>query len=554
MSAIMKKALIALVVIAAIVIVVLAVRGCGNESGAYKVRAVFDNGAFVVPGEDVRVAGANVGSVESIDVSMPGEAVSSDPSTRIQPGKAIVVMRIKDRGFQDFREDASCIIRPQSLIGEKFIDCSVTDPRAPGTEPPPELEVIPDGEPGAGQRLLPLENNGRSVDQDLISNMYRLPYAQRLRVILNELGAGLATRGPDLRETLERANPALRQVNKLMAILASQNRRLAQLARDGDHNLTRLAAKRKNMTGFFKSAGYVAAATAERGDAQRENLRNLPGTLRELRATFGSLENFAGNAQPVFAELQPHTKDISEVTTKLKPFAEAAEVSLTALGRASRTAGPDLVASRPIIQKLGKQARIGKQPATQLNFFLGSTRQNDGFRNLMKLFYGTGSSLNGYDQFGHYQRTNVLVTACTPYATSTDSPGCPTQWAFERSGTSNAGLDRSLPELDDPAGPGAGNQSGGISPDSDDVEGDTGTAPDDASADPVGPDIPDDAGGTVTPMPGRPGGGTEPDEAPADPGTRRGKNGTNHRRPENQRRVSDGLRSRMSILEYLLGG
>lgn len=544
MSSGLRKALVALVVIAAVVIVVLVVRGCSSDSGAYKVRAVFDNGAFVVPGEDVRVAGANVGSVESIDVSMPGENVSSDPATRVQPGKAIIVMKIKDKGFQDFREDASCIIRPQSLIGEKFIDCSVTDPRRPGAEPPPELEVIPDGQPGAGQRLLPLENNGRSVDQDLISNMYRLPYAQRLRVVLNELGAGLATRGPELRETIERANPALRQVNKVLAILASQNKRMAQLARDGDNNLTKLAAKRKNMVGFFKSAGYVAAATAERGDAQRENLRNLPKTLRELRSTFGSLENFAGNAQPVFAELQPHVKDISEVTTKLKPFAEATETSLTALGRASRTAGPDLVASRPIIQKLGRQARIGKQPATELNFFLSSTRQNDGFKNLMRLFYGTGSALNGYDQFGHYQRTNVLVSGCTRYAgsTSPQNAGCLSHWRMP-DGTARAGIDLGLSPLDDPVAPSG--TTGDTGPTgATGMTGDTGltgatgaTAEDSIQADEAAAD-------EITPLPGR---ATDSnDDGTERPAGLRGK--------RDGERGADDLRRNMPILDYLLGG
>lgn len=545
MSSGLRKALIALPVVAVVLLLILLVRSCSGDSGAYEVRAVFDNGAFVVPGEDVRVAGANVGSVKSIDVSMPGEEVSSDPATSVQPGKAIIVMTIEDEGFQDFREDASCIIRPQSLIGEKFIDCSVTDPRAPGEEPPPELEVIPEGQPGAGQRLLPLENNGRSVDQDLITNIYRLPYAQRLRVILNELGVGLATRGPELQETIERANPALREVNKLLAILASQNRRLAQLAKDGDHNLTRLAAKRKNMTGFFRSAGYVAAATAERGDEQRENLRNLPETLRELRATFSSLGNFADSARPVFAELQPHTKDISEVTTKLGPFAEATEVSLTALGRAARTAGPDLVASRPIIRKLGRQARIGRQPATQLNFFLASTRQNDGFRNLMKLFYGTGSSLNGYDQYGHYQRTNVLVTPCTPYQTAPVFIGCSSLWAAQRGSASNAAFEEALAELENPDLTDAVDPSGGVGPGSSAAGTGGGVIQGDDSADPAGTDDADsiDPGAAITPPPDPPG-----DSAPAGSGDNlRGK-------PRDVAGSTNTLRSRMPILDYLLGG
>ena len=37
--------------------------------GTYQVRAIFDNAAFAVPGEDVRIAGAPVGSISSLDVT-----------------------------------------------------------------------------------------------------------------------------------------------------------------------------------------------------------------------------------------------------------------------------------------------------------------------------------------------------------------------------------------------------------------------------------------------------------------------------------------------------
>ncbi|MGA7434482.1 MAG: MlaD family protein, partial [Solirubrobacterales bacterium] len=336
----MRKVVIGILVILAVVAAVLLFRSCTDDSDAYKVRAVFDNGGFVVPGEDVRVAGANVGSVDSIDVSMPGEIVRVDPVEKDDPGKAIIVLNITDDAFRDFRSDASCLIRPQSLIGEKFIDCSVTDPRPPGEEAPPLLTQVPEGETGAGQYLLPLENNGKAVDQDLINNIYRLPYAQRFRIILNELGAGLASRGDELNETITRANPTLMQVNKVLKILADNNDKLASLAKNGDNNLTKLSAKRKNLVGFFRSAAYTAGATAERSDDMRNNLRNLPPTLRELRSTFNALGTFAGDARPVFAALQPNVDQISELTTKLKPFAEASEISLTSLGEATKTAGP----------------------------------------------------------------------------------------------------------------------------------------------------------------------------------------------------------------------
>src|SRR3954468_17849563 len=229
-----RIALVAAGLLVAAMLIALPAIGSDGTSGTYLVRSYFDNGSFVVPGEEVRVAGATVGTVKSVDVSTEDEIASLEDGAHAVPGKAVVVMEIDDSGFKDFRQDASCLIRPQSLIGEKFIDCTPTQPRAPGTAPPPALEKIPDGDTGAGQYLLPLENNGKTVDLDLIQNIQRLPYRERFRLILNDLGAGLAGRGSDLKYVVRRANPALRETDKVLAILAGQNRQLAQLAADSD--------------------------------------------------------------------------------------------------------------------------------------------------------------------------------------------------------------------------------------------------------------------------------------------------------------------------------
>ena len=45
-------------------------------------RAIFDNGSFMVKGEQVRVAGANVGEVESVGVTMPGEITATKTASR----------------------------------------------------------------------------------------------------------------------------------------------------------------------------------------------------------------------------------------------------------------------------------------------------------------------------------------------------------------------------------------------------------------------------------------------------------------------------------------
>ena len=543
----------AVLAILVVIALVFLIASCRNGENDYEVRAVFDNGSFVVTGEDVRVAGANVGSVEAVDVSQPDEQVSYEPGREDRPGKAIIVMNITDPGFQDFREDASCIIRPQSLIGEKFLDCSVTQPRPIGTQPPPELEQIPDGEPGAGQYLLPLENNGRTVDQDLVNNIQRLPYTQRLRIILNELGVGLATRGPELNETITRANPTLMQVNRVLKILSDQNKKLAQLSEDGDTNLTPLAEKRRNIIGFMEGAAFTAAASNERGEDVRNGLRELPATLRDLRATFNALGTFSDASLPVFRSLRPNVKQISEVTRKLGPFADASKISISSLGKATKTAGPDLVASQPIVEKLGKLSNKSLQPNIDLNFLLKSTRQADGFKNLMRLFYTTASTLNGYDQFGHYQRTNIQVSGCVEYVTFA-FVGCEAQWSFSDATASE--LNAALPDLKKP------NQSGGVAPgdvlDPGATTGDTGATGDTG----VTGSTPSDQGAT-----GADGGLTGPDGI-LDTGVTGGQSSggavgpTGQDGAERSRQPAGTsaataqaarLDNRMSILDYLLG-
>ena len=88
---------------AAVVVALLAilVSGCGSSDSRYRVVAIFDNAAFLIPGQDVRIAGANVGTVTDV-------SVTPDQKARIE-------MAV-DRRFAPFRSDADCFIAPQSLI------------------------------------------------------------------------------------------------------------------------------------------------------------------------------------------------------------------------------------------------------------------------------------------------------------------------------------------------------------------------------------------------------------------------------------------------------
>ncbi len=343
----MSRKLIALALVAAVVVAVVLLASGGAAAAATRFARSSTTAASWSRGEQVRVAGANVGEIKSVGVTMPGEVDSyKNGKPQAVSGKAVIVMEITDPGFQDFRSDASCLIRPQSLIGEKFVDCRPTLPRAPGSPPPPALKKIPSGQPGAGQYLLPLENNSTSVDPDLINDIQRLPYAQRFRLILNELGAGLAGRGSDIEEVVKRANPVLRDTDRLFAILTAQRDRLAQLASDSEEILGPLSRERAHVAGFFANAGAAAQASSERGAEVEASLRKFPRFLREFRLTMRSLQGFSDAAAPVFANFGKATPAFTEATRELTPFSEASTVALKSLG-ASRGSSPGRCCTKP---------------------------------------------------------------------------------------------------------------------------------------------------------------------------------------------------------------
>jgi ABC-type transporter Mla subunit MlaD len=381
---------------------------------------------------------------------MPGETVAYKNGKPVEkPGKAIIVMNITDPGFQEFRQDASCLIRPQSLIGEKFVDCRPTLPRAPGEEPPPSLKKVPDGQPGAGEYLLPLGNNGTSVDPDLINDIQTLPYAQRFRLIFNELGAGLAGRGEDLKILVKRANPVLRDVDRAFGILSAQRNQLAQLASDSEEILRPLSRERAHFAGFITNSGAAAQASAEKGPELEEALQKFPTFLREFRKTMVSLKSFSDAGTPLFEDFGTAAPSLTDATRTLTPFSESLTVALKSLGNAGEASGPYFAEADPVVREAATLAKSGVLPTKELANLFVDLKKTGGWDALTELIYNTAGAFNGFDQYGHYGRTLVTLTNCVNYEPAqVGASGCVANFhgpnASEAATTSTAALYRLL--------------------------------------------------------------------------------------------------------------
>ena len=371
-------------------------------------RAIFENAFSVIPGEDVKIAGVKVGKVDSLDVT-PDQ-------------KAAVVLRIDRAGFKDFRRDAECTIRPQSLIGEKFVECTPTQPRPDGTPAPPSLPRIPRGE-GKGQYLLPVTQTSKPVDLDLIANVMRLPEQQRLSIVLNELGTAVAGRGPELRQAIRNADPALKETDKVLVILGDQNRVLEGLARDSDQIIAPLARDRASAAGFVQNASTVATAAASEDTALAQNIQKLPGFLRELRPTMVRLGSLSDQMTPVLSDLGAVAPDVNRLVRETGPFAAAADPALQRLGDATVVGRQALVKARPIVQDLGRFASAARPLSANLQSLTTSLRDTGGIERALDYIFFQVAAINGFDSVGHYLRAGLLVNACSVYAI-TSSPDC----------------------------------------------------------------------------------------------------------------------------------
>jgi ABC-type transporter Mla subunit MlaD len=397
-----RVGLIGAAVIVAILAVVIVSGRSSSSSDPYMVRAIFDDAAFAVQGEDVRIAGANVGSIQSL-------GVTADK-------RAAVTVEISDSRFAPFHANATCAIRPQSLIGEQYVDCD------PGSSSAPPLTRIRSG-PGAGSYLLPVTQTSSPIDADIVQDISTEPVRESLSVIIDELGTGLAARGSDLNAVIHRANPSLGDTDRVLKILASQNRVLAQLATNSDAVLAPLAGERRQISGFITQANTTSVASAARAADISRTFKLLPSFLSQLRPLMADLGTLADQGTPLMNELGQSASPLGQEFANLTPFAAKARSALINLGTTAQRSQSSLVATLPLAQRLRRLGASGEPAAANLDRLTASLDNTGAIEQLMKLLFNGTAAGNGFDSIGHYVRDEALVSSCTNYATS-PAPGC----------------------------------------------------------------------------------------------------------------------------------
>jgi virulence factor Mce-like protein len=392
-----------LALLAAVGAVVAATAGAGggDRTGRYSVE--LDNAFGLIEGGDLKVAGVRAGQITAIRL---------DRRTK----RALVDFRIDRAGFGSLRRDVHCESRPQSLIGEYFLDC------LPGTA----REKL-----RAGARI-PVTQTASTIAPDLINDIMREPQRERLRIIVSELGAGVAGRAGELNAALRRATPALRETDRVLKLLGEQNQVLATLAVNADRVVGDLATNRKDVGRFVTEADDTARASARRRRELAAGFQRLPGFLRELQPTMASLGRVADAQTPALRDLGASSERLTRFLDLLAPFAEASRPAIRSLGQASVTGDRAVKEAAPTVALLDGLAKPTPEVANNLSMVLKHLDDRDnaieadprspggkgytGLEALLQYVYDQTTSTAIYDNNSHILKIGLFASACSEYA------------------------------------------------------------------------------------------------------------------------------------------
>jgi virulence factor Mce-like protein len=408
----MRRVLLTSLVLGAAVAFIVLGSGAGkSKTPHYEIQ--LDNAFGLVSGADFKVAGVRAGKITSFKLD--------------KNNRALVGIQVNVAGFGAFhRDDVHCQSRPQSLIGEYFIDCD------PGTQGP----LIANG------GIIPVEKTESTVAPDLVNNVLRLPYRERLRLLIDELGAAVAGNGEALNEALHRANPALRDTDRVLALLARQRHTITDLTSNADTVLAALAQNKGNVARFVTEAKRTAQASAERRADLQATFHKFPAFLEELKPTMAALGRTADAQRPALANLSAAAPQLTRFFHDLVPFSQASTPAFKALGEALIPGRQAVRAAGPTISLLNQFAKLTPEVGKNLAIILrdlddpkravendpratAQTKRNGysggkgytGLQALLQYVFNQSLAVNSFDSNGqHLLRVNAFVDpVCGPY-------------------------------------------------------------------------------------------------------------------------------------------
>ena len=358
-----------------------------GRDGGYRVSAVFDNAGQLVKGNQVRIGGRTIGTVQAIKLD--------------DRSQAVIEMKIDDEGLTPLHEGTTAVVRAPSLSGiaNRFVALQ------PGPDSNPEI-----GDGGT----IDADETRSPVDLDELFNTFDPKTRKGLQQLIQGQATYYGGRSKEAAKALEYLSPALSTTSRLTKELVYDDVVFERFVRDTSRVMETIAQRRDDLSSLVANANTTAAAIGDESESLGRALDRLPTSVRKANTTFVNLRSTLDDLDPLVAESKPATRELAPFLRRLRPLVADARPTVRDLRELISTPGPgndliDLTRKLPRLQQLTstvfpRAIRTMDRSAD----FVDTARQYT--PDLAGWFTKFGQAAAAYDANGHYARIQPIFS------------------------------------------------------------------------------------------------------------------------------------------------
>jgi phospholipid/cholesterol/gamma-HCH transport system substrate-binding protein len=358
-----------------------------SSTRSYTVTADVADASQLVPGDDVKLGAASIGTVQAVRLAPDGDAQ--------------IVMSI---GSSDWplRKGTTAAIRENSLAGSANRYIVLAAP--PGVSPP-----IPDG------GTIPISDTTSEVDLDALIDAFNPPTRLGLRELIRGGAEQYGNRGAAAARSLQLLAPALYETDDVAAQLIRDEPAYESLLRDGAKATEAIVSQRQDLTDLIGNANTALHAIGTQEESLQSALVLLPGAITRTETTFTALRGALPDLSNFIDASGEDSHGLAPFLDRLTALLRRAYGPVLDLSALIHTPGPandltDLMLELPTLARQASTAfpdsiSAMNESQTNLNWLRDYTP--DIAAAITQLDLATGY----YDADGHYARVQPEIDA-----------------------------------------------------------------------------------------------------------------------------------------------
>lgn len=352
--------------------------------------ATFDNAPAVSPGngQEVRIAGVNVGEIRDASVS--------------RDGKALLTLAI-DPHYTVY-DNAKLVLRPKSPLNEMYIELN------PGGPP---------GKPLGENATLPASAAQPPVEVDEVLGHLDDNTRAALTTLLSESDAALVHAPDSLPAGLQATDRVVHNLQPVVDQLQTRKDKLAKLISCLSTIASAVGNNDTRLSELVRSMQQTLGTVGERSDALNSVLAQLPDLTNQLRAATGSVQGLSDQLDPTLDSLRKASGSLPGALSKLDSTVDRLGDTTNAAKPVVEKAGPVVNDLRPFVwdldialpelksstQRLNELTAMSLPHLVDLQAFVYNTRSAYSLKD------ADGGILRGMQQYSPESVTGLLGLA-----------------------------------------------------------------------------------------------------------------------------------------------